>query len=434
MDKYLKINDRIDYINIWKNICRNITEDNLEITLDDDKHIVNDISDFVEKLRIKDGSLVLLKSQRGTFGIPFETKLENFRWFTKFMIYDIDYLCNPNCGLWNGESKSEIYKKLGAYKKFNESEKLEFHKKIIQLKHLSINTEHSINNKMTELVLNKISPHICILYGATELIEKKNSELIKTIINKHKKEDKEIMIDASKVLMTEWANLGELADYIKENNKKWSKETWTVLLFQMIAMLALIQEKYPTFRHNDLSLSNILVQNTRVKPLDETEFGGYYKYTIYGKTYCIPDIGFRILLADFDYSIIKELNIMNDKVDHKQTKKFGAVSDFNQSFDCHMMLNWLSVWVLKLHNYNEFNMPPFNLEHIKDFIYDVIENKYRGFNNRFVNHTRLRNGKKIINRLIPKNLLENEKIFEKFRDYKEWIIDRTFIEEYNSSI
>jgi hypothetical protein len=123
---------------------------------------------------------------------------------------------------------------------------------------------------------------------------------------------------------------------------------------------------------------------------------------------------------------------MNNKVDNKFTKKYGAVSDFNQSFDCHMMLNWLSVWVLKLHNYNDFNKPPFNIAHIKDFIYEVIDNEFRGFNNRYINYTRLRNGKRVLEKVIPKNILENNSLFERFRNYDSWIEERTFIEEYNT--
>jgi hypothetical protein len=432
MDKYLKIEDRLDIFKKWTLVSSKLNNEKTPIELDENLSITNDISDFVERLREADGSMVLLKSQKGAFGFPFETILDNSRWFTKIMIYDMDYLCNPKCGFWNGENQTQIKEILKGYHKLNPEDKLKFHKRVLELKHISINTEHKVNTVMTNLVLNKTTPHICILYGATEFYQEKHEDIIKTIIKKYRSSEKDILLHLAKVIMTEWATLGELGDYIKANWIKWSKETWSVLLFQMLAMLALIQEKYPTFRHNDLSLSNILVQITRIKPLDETEYSGYYKYTIFGKTYCVPDIGFRVLLADFDYAIIKELDIMNNKVDNKFTKKYGAVSDFNQSFDCHMMLNWLSVWVLKLHNYNDFNKPPFNIAHIKDFIYEVIDNEFRGFNNRYINYTRLRNGKRVLEKVIPKNILENNSLFERFRNYDSWIEERTFIEEYNT--
>lgn len=414
MSKYICISDRLEVLDKWKETCKSLTTDKTPITLDDNLHINNDVSDFVENIRIENGDMTLLRALKGTFGFPFVTMLENIKWFTKMIIYDLDL-------------DDSIVPK--SYDTLSLEELVDFHNKVKDQSKISVNTEHKVNSLLTKLVSNNITPHICILYGATELIDSKNKELIQILVKKYKNKDKDSLIDMAKVLMTEWADLGDLTDYIKANHRKWSLETWRALLFQMIAMIALIQEKYPTFRHNDLSMSNILLGSTRKQQLDETELAGYYKYNIGGKQYCVPDIGFRVLLADFDYSSLIEMDITHEKLNNRDTKSFGMVSDGNKSFDTHMMLNWLSVWTLKLYKYEELGGV---LGEVKDFIYNILDEDFRGVQNRYLKHSRLRNGKRVIEKLIPINILETNYMFEKYRNYQEFIIDRQFIEEYNS--
>ena len=156
-----------------------------------------------------------------------------------------------------------------------------------------------------------------------------------------------------------------------------------------------------------------------------------FKCQVSGKEYCVPDIGFRILLTDFDYASIKEKGVWNEKIGTPHTRKFGVVADENPSFDCHMMLNWLIVWTLKLYKYEDEVTGV--IGDVQKFLYDIIEEKYRGLMNRNLKHTRLRNGIKVIDRFVPKNILENNSLFEKYRNGgKEWISNLVFIEEYNA--
>lgn len=415
MNKYNKIENRLESLEQWFNIAAKLTEDNSKITLDEQSNIQNDFSEFIEKIRLNNGEMVILKEQKGTFGFPFETELEGKKWFTKLALYDI-YLRVPKLEYPNN------------YFKLPSNEKIEFHKKIIQHKQISVNTEHSVNSLMTKLVKDKVTPHICILYGATELYQKKHEELFQVLIKKYKKSDKDSLLYAAKVLMTEWCTLGEFAENIENNKYKWSEETWRVLIFQLLAMLALIQEKYPSFRHNDLSLCNVLVQNSRLQSLDETEYPGYYKYNINGKVYCVPDIGITLVLSDFDYCTINELDITNEKISNDYTKKFGTTADTNPSYDCHYMLNWLDLYILQL---NRKKVELESLKKLKDFYNSIFDNDYRGENNRFLKFARFRTGKKVVDKFIPKNILETNEYFNEFRNCEEWIKDRVFIEEYN---
>lgn len=420
MNKYYTINDRLQLLERWKKLSKALSNDEEEITLDEELHIKNDISDFIEKIRIVDGEMTILKDQKGTFGFPFKTVVDKTIWFTKLMIYDLDL-----------DEKLINMIENTSYDEMTSEDKLHFHKAVLQQKNISVNTEYTVNTILTRLVLNKVTPHICLLYGETTMLEDKHKEIIGIFVEKYKKKDKDILLDMAKVLMMEWANLGDLSDYIQENYKKWTFEIWRALFFQMLAMLATIQEHYPTFRHNDLSLANILVQSTRKENFNSKEQPGYYKYHINGKEYCVPDIGFRILLTDFDYASIKEKNISNEKVNTEYTRKFGVVADQNTSFDCHMMFNWLIVWTLKLYKYED-NITGI-LGEVQKFLYGLIEEKYRGLMNRNLKHTRLRNGKRVVERFIPKNVLETNSIFEKYRNHTEWTNNCVFIEEYNKS-
>ena len=420
MSKYYTLQDRFDLLNKWKNICKKLSNDDTEIKLDDELHIQNDISDFIEKIREQDGEMIILKDQKGTFGFPFKTIVDKTTWFTKLMIYDLDL-----------DKKLIETIEENPYDDMNPENKLKFHTTVSEEKYISVNTEHTVNTILSKLVKEKVTPHICMLYGETILMEEKHKEIIEMFVNRYKKKDKDILLDMAKVLMMEWASLGDLSDYIQANFRKWTLETWRGLFFQMFAMLASIQEHYPSFRHNDLSLANILVQSTKKADVSDKEPAGYYKYHINGKEYCVPDIGFRILLTDFDYASIKEKGVWNEKIGTPHTRKFGVVADENPSFDCHMMLNWLIVWTLKLYKYEDEVTGV--IGDVQKFLYDLIEEKYRGLMNRNLKHTRLRNGIKVIDRFVPKNILENNSLFEKYRNGgKEWISNLVFIEEYNA--
>ena len=54
------------------------------------------------------------------------------------------------------------------------------------------------------------------------------------------------------VLISEWANSGDLLDFIKKNYQSFQVKHWRSIFFQLLSVLAIIQNKYPSFRHNDL--------------------------------------------------------------------------------------------------------------------------------------------------------------------------------------
>ena len=97
-----------------------------------------------------------------------------------------------------------------------------------------------------------------------------------------------------------------IQDYIlnilKSNNKykyKILKETIDIVSFQVIFTLAVIQEKYPSFVHNDLFLRNIMGNIQKHK---SNEFN---EYKFKNKTFYLPATGLSIKINDFGETLSK---------------------------------------------------------------------------------------------------------------------------------
>ena len=121
---------------------------------------------------------------------------------------------------------------------------------------------------LSYFVVNKHTPHIVLPIATFKsnikpflnLIDKdvigvKNKKYIK-LLKKYKKG--EFYNDVS-ILISEWANMGDLLEFIRNNYREFTLITWKTLFFQIISTLAVIQNKFPCFRHNDLKANNILV-------------------------------------------------------------------------------------------------------------------------------------------------------------------------------
>ena len=88
------------------------------------------------------------------------------------------------------------------------------------------------------------------------------------------------------ILISEWANEGDLLDFLRKKYQDLTLIDWTIIFFQIISVLAVIQNKYPFFRHNDMKANNLLVHKIQTSK-DNNKF----KYKINGQTYIVPNIG-----------------------------------------------------------------------------------------------------------------------------------------------
>ena len=99
-------------------------------------------------------------------------------------------------------------------------------------------------------------------------------------------------------------NISDQAEIILGKNMKPKdkikvfKQFLTRIIFQFLFTLALIQQKYPKFIHNDMFLRNILAINDNNWEPDD-----YVEYKLFNKSYYLPANGIYIKMNDFGYSL-----------------------------------------------------------------------------------------------------------------------------------
>jgi hypothetical protein len=212
--------------------------------------------------------------------------------------------------------------------------------------------------------------------------------------------------DLVSVLISEWADMGDLLDYIRTNYQTMTGTIWRVLLFQIISAMAMIHLKYPTFRHNDLKANNILLMSAS-KPTESTT----YRYTVDYIVYEVPYIGMQAKLWDFDFACIPKV-VDNTKVYHSWTDKINIKPIKNQYYDIHFFFNTLMNPAF-FPNFNKNGAVP---QEVKRFIYRVVPPDYR-FGSTSGNVDTEGKGRLLVNKELttPLKLLAEDEFFRPFR-------------------
>jgi hypothetical protein len=203
------------------------------------------------------------------------------------------------------------------------------------------------------------------------------------------------------VLISEWANSGDLLDYIKKNYQSFQTKHWRCIFFQLLSVLAIIQNKYPSFRHNDLKANNLLVHKI---PTSKTN--NKFKYKINGQVYIVPSIGFQLKLWDFDFACIPGI-VDNSKVEAEWTSKINIDPVQNRYYDVHYFFNTLTKRGFFPEFWEEDKVP----QKVRDFVKRVVPNKYASGKN--VSER----GRIMINEeyLTPDEILKNDPFFNIMR-------------------
>lgn len=197
------------------------------------------------------------------------------------------------------------------------------------------NSEIMMIYKLRELVISKQTPHINlpIMFfqcNLKELLKIKGKKEKKVLSGKHHSDD----TDLANVLVSEWCTGGPLHSYIENNLSSFSSSStyFDVLFFQLFSMLTTIHRTYPSFRHNDLHLGNLLVES--VSPSHN-----YYLYQIRDivnphkyTNYVIPNLKFQIRLWDYDISSIDKI-VNNQAVISAEWEDCFISQKRNQFFD-----------------------------------------------------------------------------------------------------
>lgn len=272
------------------------------------------------------------------------------------------------------------------------------------------NAELLMIRLLSQFVKSKMTPHIVLPITTFNTSIKPFISLPKDNIVNNKKYDmfvkrykKGEYYDNVSILISEWANSGDLLEYIKNNYKSLTIKEWRVLMFQIISVLAIIQNKYPGFRHNDMKANNLLVHKIDMNK-DNTKF----KYKINGQIYIVPNIGVMIKLWDFDFACIPGI-VDNSKVDAEWTDKINIKPEQNRYYDIHYFFNTLTKKGFFPEFYSEETVP----EKIKEFVRRVVPEKYAKESKYVTDRGRI-----LINDeyMTPDYILKNDPLFKVMRN------------------
>lgn len=271
------------------------------------------------------------------------------------------------------------------------------------------NAELLIIRLLSYFVINRQTPHIVLPIGTFNTTIEPFVNLAKNNIVKNKKYDafvkrvkKKEYYDKVSVLISEWANGGDLLDYIRKNYKKFKTRHWRVIFFQILSVLAIIQKKYSSFRHNDLKANNILVQEIGQSITTNNKF----KHDINGQLYVVPNIGINIKIWDFDFATIPGI-VDNAKVEAEWTNKINVKPKKNRYYDVHYFFNTLT----KNGFFPEFYESDKISNSVKEFVRRIIPEQYTS--GKYVtDRGRIKINKEIT---TPDKILKTDQFFQKMR-------------------
>ncbi len=272
------------------------------------------------------------------------------------------------------------------------------------------NAELLMIKLLSYFIVKKRTPHIVLPIGTfdtnithfTNLIEQgyveRTNEKYQEFINRYN--NGEYYNDVS-ILISEWANRGDLNDFIKRNYRNFTAIHWKVIFFQLISTLAVIQSKFPSFRHNDLKANNILV--TKINKTVNT-----YKYKVVGDMYSVPNIGYQIKIWDFDFACIPGI-VDNKKVmiSNKWSRGINVGPTQNRYYDVHYFFNTL----IKKGFFPELLTDPKIPQEVKDFVYSIVPAEHQ------TGDSVSKGGRILHNReyVTPAKILKENPYFNEFR-------------------
>jgi hypothetical protein len=278
------------------------------------------------------------------------------------------------------------------------------------------NAELRMIKLLSYFVVNRHTPHIVLPIASFNTSIKPFINIPKEIIDVSNKKNKryrefiekyqnEQLHNYVSILISEWADYGDLLDYIRNNYEKIDLQTWKVIFFQLLSVLAVIQKRYPEFRHNDLKANNVLVQKVKMSAPNNK-----YKYTINDCDFIVPDVGIQLKLWDFDFACIPGI-IDNSKVSADWTKEINVKPKMNQYYDLHYFFNTL----IKPDFFSQFYVGNHVPNEIKEFVHRIIPEQYRS-GTKYVTEK----GRILINKEIttPFKIITIDPLFSDFRLFR----------------
>ena len=309
------------------------------------------------------------------------------------------------------------------------------------------NMEVIVAKQLSTLVENYNTPHISMPICAFRCDYRSNSitELVDRIKSRNTPKDNrtiENMIRTIKatpnvtdlpvlIYVSEWARFGDFLGYL--DNLDFSPgasghRIFKVMLFQLLYTYAAIFDKFPRYRHNDLSPLNVLVQKIDIEELAQSDppITQPYHYKCKNDDFIIPLQEASIRLWDFDFAVID--GHKNNKVILFKGDDYGISDEPSEQYDIHFFFNYLTVYGKEF--YKQFD------RETKQFILKWLPATAKGHTQLYVSNSRLTDDYKckfdtiIVNKdnkhqiirysdLTPRFSLENDAYWNEFRTTSE---------------
>lgn len=249
-----------------------------------------------------------------------------------------------------------------------------------------------------------------------DIVSEKNEKYAEFV----KKYKKGTYHDNVSILISEWANRGDLLDFVRKHHDNFTATHWKSIFFQVLSVLAVIQSKYPSFRHNDLKANNILVQKV-------TSTRKYSSYKVARCDYKVTNIGYQIKLWDFDFACIPGI-VDNMKVEADWTRDINVTPEQNRYYDVHYFFNTL----IKKGFCPEIMTSEKVPQEVKDFINRVVPKKFQKTGTEYV----AKKGRILINEeyLTANDILKYDPYFEEYRVKKTNEVNENILNQQNSKL
>jgi serine/threonine protein kinase len=269
------------------------------------------------------------------------------------------------------------------------------------------NVEIDVLKLLSSMVETKYTPHLILPVVIFDLDAKSlfSSSFFKNMESSDSSKYIKLLTDfknnkiynVCSCIISEWADMGDLLQYLRDHVDELSELDWKVLFFQLLYTLSVIQKYYPTFRHNDLKPNNILLSSHRTAKKG-------VKYSIDDVSFKLPVTGVSVRIWDFDFACIGGM-IDNAKVNLKWAKEEHNISaERNHYYDMHYFFNTLSNQ--KFGSY-QFMMHPSIPANVKDFCSRIVPKTF----------PTSKNGRIMCNEVYttPKKVMLSDPLFNQFR-------------------
>jgi len=155
------------------------------------------------------------------------------------------------------------------------------------------------------------------------------------------------------ITFSEYCPGGDFDDWLNKVQTRLRDQDMAAMIFQIVSALKKIHGTYPEFRHNDLHLRNILVDDTGKFP--------------------------RLVISDFGLARLTTRG-SNPIVNSGEFTSYGITSSTDVRYDTHLFLNALRIHLLR---------SGFRLKETMAFLDRAVPKGYRGNTDRYVHESRL---------------------------------------------